>query len=298
MRCQCFIANDQQCARTASTKISQNKIFCWQHQNCKNIVKKRIKTNLKTQEKMMSGIEIKQPITTHSHLQILQNQFPITGVEKYREFLLNKQKTGSGKTYTQILGYNKKQLEDDHQFIQWLFPLPQPSQYAKNVPVIDIKELITNIKHHSYILPSLQLSYHLMMKHWGFDIKYSNKLGVGFTKNPFKHCPGNYLNYTGSCPPKYLKLELIDDTKIKLLNGHNELRLSRVLQSLVYHGLKDLAIYTLSQILTYTKPIKSIGLKPLLNTTLHISGITLWEHFLNEAINNYKLAIIKYQKKI
>jgi hypothetical protein len=81
---------------------------------------------------------------------------------KYLMFLLNIQKTESGMTYSQIIQYNSHQLEDDHQFIKWLFPLTNPSPNAINAPVIDILELHTAIGKEPYILPKMKVSYRLI----------------------------------------------------------------------------------------------------------------------------------------
>jgi len=232
-----------------------------------------------------SGRWIKKSGPTALKLQNLQPRKPLTtpsqptgySVEmtKYLMFLLNKQKTAPGKTYSQIIQYNTTQLEDDHQFIQWLFPLTEPSPNAPNAPVIDILELHQALKKEYYILPKMKLSYQLILGHWGFETIESHQPFKGALINPFKE----------RSPTKpYFSLQASQNinTKIKLLNGHNGLRLSRVLQSLVYHGLINLAKYTLEKVLQY---------QSLLKPTMHKSGVTLWQYLLNKAIDSHKKII-------
>ncbi len=38
-RCSCYKLNGQQCTRDSSNKNSENKNFCWQHQQCNLNVK-------------------------------------------------------------------------------------------------------------------------------------------------------------------------------------------------------------------------------------------------------------------
>ena len=205
----------------------------------------------------------------------------LTGVELYINFLDNKQKNESNKTFCQILQYNSLQLEADHGFIQWIFPLPQISNYTSNIPVIDIAELLIATKKYPKILLSIQLSYHLMIKHWGFDIEYSNMKNPNAIHNPFQYCHSNAINCQRRHHAQYLKLKTVNIDKLQLLNGHNGLRLSRVLQSLVYHGLQNLAIYTLRQTLFYT-----FGNQAILYPSYHDTSKTLWEVLLKTAILN------------
>lgn len=125
----------------------------------------------------------------------------------YINFLNGKLCTENGKTYSEIINYTSDDLENDHKFIQWIFPTTQPSDYAKNVPIIDIAELQTFIRDDPTIIEKLKQSYNLMIKHWGLD-------DIQCIKNMEK------------------------------LNGHNALRLSRMLQSLVYHNQKSMALLT------------------------------------------------------
>jgi hypothetical protein len=41
-----------------------------------------------------------------------------------------------GRTLAQLWAYSDEQLEDVHDFIQWLFPTPTPSRFNPHAPVL------------------------------------------------------------------------------------------------------------------------------------------------------------------
>lgn len=121
----------------------------------------------------------------------------------YINFLNNELLTEKYKSYSDIMNYTDGDIEDDCRFIQWIFPLAEKSAFASNVPIINLTELKQAIARDKTIIKKLIKSYVLMMNHWGL-------------------------------------LEN-DKNKVELLNGHNALRFSRMLQSLIYHGQVDMA---------------------------------------------------------
>lgn len=123
----------------------------------------------------------------------------------YIDFLNNKIKTENGKTYDEILKYDEIELDKDHRFIQWIFPTTTPSKCTTHLPIIEINQLKNLISRDRTIISKLVDSYEMMIKYWGLD-------GIQFIE------------------------------KISRLNGHDALRFSRMLQSLVYHGREDLAL--------------------------------------------------------
>jgi hypothetical protein len=102
--------------------------------------------------------------------------------------------------FEEIMNYSSSSMENDHNFIQWIFPTTTRSMFTDNAPIIDIKEL------RSYDVTKISRSFEKITEHWGIK---DNKI--------------------------------VNLTKFKLLNGHNGLRFSRVLQSLVYHDKSDVA---------------------------------------------------------
>lgn len=120
----------------------------------------------------------------------------MTPVERYINFL-------NSDRFEEIISYDKHEMENDHEFIQWLFPTTTPSDFNPNAPVINIQELR---QHRDFKIAQekMLLSFKLITCHWGID-----------------------------------GTEVVDTKKFTRLNGHNGLRLSRVLQSLIYHGLNE-----------------------------------------------------------
>jgi hypothetical protein len=152
----------------------------------------------------------------------------------YIHFIEGSGKTGHGRSFDEIMKYSDQQLENDHQYIQWIFPLPAASMFNSTSPVIDVKELQKYPQAKEAILGS----YEKLTKFWGIY------------ENP------------------------VDAQRITLLNGHNGLRFSRFLQSMVYHNQADLAERTLDVVKANLS---------LLSPTLGRSGKTLWEELFLKA---------------
>ena len=142
-----------------------------------------------------------------------------------------------------IMSYNSKQLEDSHTFIQWIFPTTTPSQFNDKCPVINIKELRSDSRFGN-AKDKMIKSLALMKKHWGIGDN-----------------------------------SIEDLNKFKLLNGHNGLRFSRVLQSLVYHELYDEVDNILSLVLDNLKYL----------SPRYVGDKTLWEIRLEQAIDEVML---------
>ena len=86
-------------------------------------------------------------------------------------FLDDKGTNHSGKTFKDILSMNNEDLEDEHDYIQWLFPLKEPSQFATDAPVlsdIDIEEIQSNQNIQTNLLKGLDkiTSFYINTNHW------------------------------------------------------------------------------------------------------------------------------------
>jgi hypothetical protein len=177
------------------------------------------------------------------------NKYQIRQVDTsdYINFLNDMQVTEYGKTYSDLMEYKYDDIESDCRFIQWIFPLAEGSAFASNVPVIDIEILQKHIKKDNTIVEKIIKSHDLMMDHWGL--------------------------YDG------------DLEKIKLLNGHNALRFSRMLQSLIYHGQKKLAFdaYKLSYKYFGNENDNLNVLKPKIISTSR-GDVDVWEFHLIKAM--------------
>lgn len=178
-----------------------------------------------------------------------ESQIRQVDTSDYVNFLNDTQVTEYGKTYSDLMKYEYHDIESDCRFIQWIFPLIDSSAFALNVPVIDTLILQKHIKNDNTIVEKIIKSHNLMMNHWGL-------------------CDG-------------------DLEKIKLLNGHNALRFSRMLQSLIYHGQEKLALdaYILASNYFKNENNNLNVLKPKI-VAPSMGFIDIWEYHLIKAMRH------------
>lgn len=122
-------------------------------------------------------------------------------VSRYVAFLNDE---NQGITYSDFLAMADRELEFSHSFIQWIFPLAEPSRFNSDAPVLDLAELSVKIQSDPTIVDKLNQSVDKMLAFWGIGAD----------------------------------LSVIDPLKARSLDrhNHNALRFSRMLRSLVYHG--------------------------------------------------------------
>tara|TARA_B110000503_G_scaffold7746_1_gene10552 strand:- start:256 stop:741 length:486 start_codon:yes stop_codon:yes gene_type:complete len=87
-------------------------------------------------------------------------------------FLANKGPDFKDRYISEILNFSDKDIEEKHDFIQWVFPTDEPSSIASDVPIVD-DEVIdlfqkneiaqTNLKN----AKDLYLSFLFRNSHWG-----------------------------------------------------------------------------------------------------------------------------------
>ncbi len=105
------------------------------------------------------------------------------------------------RTIYDILDANSKYWEECHNFIQWLFPLPEPSQFNKNAPLLTQSDIEIFIKD-EIIQENIEEAYHKFLDFLGLYL-YENKIYSYIDK------PQRYLGF-----------------------NHNHLRITRVLRFL------------------------------------------------------------------
>ena len=120
----------------------------------------------------------------------------------------------SGRTLREIHRWDYNELENVHDYIQWLFPLPDPSQYNPSAPILDAEQIA---KFHMDAELRLQLlaSFDKMLGFYGFE---RNNMSI-VRSNSWEERSRNWLRP----------------------GNHNHLRLTRILKSLSILGLKDYA---------------------------------------------------------
>jgi len=98
-----------------------------------------------------------------------------------------------------FLNYSSQEIENDHSFIQWIFPTMRPSNYNFNAPVLTYEE-IQILKQKDEIKYYLELCGYKFCKYWGIF--------------PF------------------------NVNRIEILNGHNGLRFSRFIECMILFDIK------------------------------------------------------------
>ena len=126
------------------------------------------------------------------------------------DFLKGEGKNAHGKQLSDIWGYTVWQLENDHTYIQWIFPLDTPSEFNSLAPVIckdDIKQLSSaNL---ALIQTNMLQSLSVMLRFYGFDYTKYGQPGI-ICRHNFQNKKRNWC----------------------VLNNHNHLRITRILKSL------------------------------------------------------------------
>ena len=120
----------------------------------------------------------------------------------------------AGRTLQQIQQWPDERLESVHDFIQWLFPLPEPSPVNPLAPVLD-QETIDAFKAHPESRENLRASLARMLGFYGLELQSGPPCAVRRAAN-FPDRAGNWL-HAGS---------------------HNHLRITRILKSIALLGLR------------------------------------------------------------
>ncbi len=117
-----------------------------------------------------------------------------------------------GRTLDDIRAFDTARLEGTHDFIQWLFPLPEPSGANPHAPILS-REDIAAFAAGPALREELRASLDLMLRFYGLRREGSGE-AVGIARGP------GYASRSG---------EWLD-------RSHNFLRLSRILRCLALLG--------------------------------------------------------------
>lgn len=84
------------------------------------------------------------------------------------DFYLKKKPNSHGKWIEDIWAYSDEELEENHQFIQWLFPTSKPSAFNPNAPLLTTDD-IDQFKNNADLKKNLLKSLDLLLNFWGFS---------------------------------------------------------------------------------------------------------------------------------
>lgn len=130
------------------------------------------------------------------------------------DFYSGKATDTSGRSLSEIHAWGYTELETVHDFIQWLFPLPESSQYNPHAPVLD-KQQIAKFHADAALRAQLLASLDMMLGFYGFE---RDNMSI-IRSNSWEERSRNWLRP----------------------GNHNHLRLTRILKSLSLLGLKGYA---------------------------------------------------------
>ncbi len=87
-----------------------------------------------------------------------------------------------GRYLHEIQEWPDDQLEAVHDYIQWLFPLPEPSGFNLAAPVLD-RESIQEFRKRPDLQEKLRVSFLRMMNFYGLEARSGEQIAVTRTPN-------------------------------------------------------------------------------------------------------------------
>jgi len=133
------------------------------------------------------------------------------------DFYQGKIKHPRGVTLEDIWGWNDGQLEFEHTYIQWLFPLPEMSRAEPESPILTARD-IQRFEENDELKAKLLKSFQLLLRFYGFGLRYElqdKAVPIVEQTDQFGVRAQRWLN----------------------ANNHNYLRITRILRSLTLLGL-------------------------------------------------------------
>lgn len=135
------------------------------------------------------------------------------------DFYRGKGTDQNGRTIDKVWKLSDGDLELDHDYIQWLFPLQEPSKFNPDAPLLDAwtaRKFHTDVE----LLAKVLTSFKLMLKFYGLDHETVGNSVWVFPSKVFQECARAWVTP----------------------NNHNFLRLTRIMTSTYLLGLDDHAI--------------------------------------------------------
>ena len=119
-----------------------------------------------------------------------------------------------GRYLHEIQQWTDDQLEDVHDFIQWLFPLPEPSAFNSTAPLLT-RDVIQEFRTRPELQEKVRVSFLRMLRFYGFEFQAGEQVSVIRSTN-FAAKAATWLSP----------------------GNHNHLRITRILRCLNLLGLQ------------------------------------------------------------
>jgi len=146
-----------------------------------------------------------------------------------------------GRSLSDIHAFDFHELEFNHDYIQWLFPLPEPSGANESAPLLS-KEDIAAFTGDASLRKALLQSFQLMLQFYGLDLVVRGENVEVVRSANFDERSGQWLTH----------------------GNHNFLRISRILRSLTLLGCSRYAVALLGCLEgIYAENAQAIGNTPI-----------------------------------
>ncbi|MDF5710973.1 MAG: opioid growth factor receptor-related protein [Nostoc sp. S4] len=132
-------------------------------------------------------------------------------------FYLGEQPDSEGRMIAEIWAWNFEQLEYIHNYIQWLFPLPERSVFNPHTPVVN-EQVIQSFHTNPRLRQNLLRSFRVMLEFYGLQRQNSEDGKIVISKSE-----------------EYLKRK----SEWVCTFNHNYLRITRILKCLMNFGLEN-----------------------------------------------------------
>ncbi|MEH1983803.1 MAG: opioid growth factor receptor-related protein [Nostoc sp.] len=132
-------------------------------------------------------------------------------------FYLGEQQDSEGRTIQEMWTWNFEELECAHDYIQWLFPLPEQSAFNPDAPIVD-ESVIQAFQINPHLRQNWLRSFTVMLQFYGFQRHESNDRKIVVSQSE------DYPNR------KREWVSILD---------HNYLRITRILKCLIIFGLEN-----------------------------------------------------------
>jgi len=129
------------------------------------------------------------------------------------EFYAERGADGAGRTLRELWSWDDEELELTHDFIQWLFPLPEPSRFNPDAPLLSDAD-IAAFKASDALRVNLRRSFDRIMRFLGLQVTEQGEVVEG-------------PNFAERVPDAWES------------PNHNWLRITRILRCLKLCGLHD-----------------------------------------------------------
>jgi hypothetical protein len=159
---------------------------------------------------------VQHGIPNHERERVAQQHGTIEPVaNRLVEFYSGRAPDHAGRFLHEIQQWPDERLEAVHDFIQWLFPLAEPSPVNPLAPVLD-RKTIEAFAAQPELRRSLRISFVHMLRFYGLEMQPGPPQTVALTAN-FPERAANWLHP----------------------GNHNHLRITRILKSLTLLGLRE-----------------------------------------------------------